>query len=34
MAQDHFQTPPDPKKDYKNQKMAQQISKLVGVALG
>ena len=23
MAQDHFQTPPDPKKAYKNQKMSQ-----------
>ena len=22
MAQDHFQTPPDPRKGYKNQKMA------------
>ena len=34
MAQDHFKTPPDPKKGYKNQKMTQKISKLVGVALG
>ena len=30
MAQDHFQTPPDPQKGYKNQKNTQQISKLVG----
>ena len=33
MAQDHFRTPPDPPADYKNQKIDQKISKLVGVAL-
>ena len=34
MAQDHFKTPPDPKKGYKNKRIIQKISKLVGVALG
>ena len=34
MAHDHFKTPPDPTKVYTNPKMTQQVSKLVGVALG
>ena len=34
MAQDHFKTPPDPPKGYKNQKMVPKISELVGVVLG
>ena len=28
MAQDHFKTPPDPKKVYKRSKMAQQIEEV------
>ena len=34
MAQDHFETPPDPRKGYTNPETTKQISKLVGVALG
>ena len=33
MAQDHFQTPPDPKKGYKNQKMTQLIAALAQMAV-
>ena len=33
MAPDHFQTPPDPKKGYKNEKKSQKISKNRGPLL-
>ena len=35
MAQDHFKTPPDPKKGYENKKLPKQYQNwLVGVVLG